>query len=156
MISSRQSQTRRAAGPQRTRGRCAVGPQAHVSVRLRTGPGARGLLCRSRPLLCLRTGSAHTRHATRRAGVRVSFEHAVNYCYLLAHPASTQATVSSRSRLRKQRPLLLNHKISKEKVSFISGRERHVPMSNLIRFSNSRRQLHTKRCKKNIFRWFSG
>jgi len=63
MISSRQSQTRRAAGPQRTRGRCAVGPQAHVSVRLRTGPGARGLLCRSRPLLCLRTGSADTRHA---------------------------------------------------------------------------------------------
>jgi len=39
MISGRQRRTRRAAGPQLTRGRCAVGPQAHVSVRLRTRLG---------------------------------------------------------------------------------------------------------------------
>ena len=86
MISSRQRRTRRAAGPQLTRGRCAVGPQAHVSVRLRTRAGARGVLCRARPGTDGRSGAADTRCA----GVRVSFDHAVSYHYLLAHPASIQ------------------------------------------------------------------
>jgi hypothetical protein len=98
MISSRQRRTRRAAEPQRTRGRCAVGPQVHISVRLRTRAGARGVLCRACPgtdgprartVLAL----GRSRHATRMCA-RV-LEHAVSYRYLLAHPAKTQATFSA-------------------------------------------------------------
>ena len=64
MISSRQRRTRRAAGPQRTRGCCAVGPQAHVSVRVSVAPAPARMVLG--PAQCWRSGAADTRRAGER------------------------------------------------------------------------------------------